>query len=144
MPAARVTRPETPDAIGTVRVFRGWRDREDSSVQLTIDSGDPLDRVLAVIGALYGVELSTPELPAAKPAAKARSVPPTTARKSAAARAPRSRKATTRPPRRTSAAKPDPGLVRAWAKATGHEVNDRGRVPAEVTAAYVAAGSPTD
>jgi hypothetical protein len=103
-----------------------------------------LDRVLAVISAVYGVELATPEAPAAKPAGRAPSTSETMARTSAAERAPRSRKAKTRPPRRTSAAKPDPGLVRAWAKANEHEVNDRGRVPADVTAAYVAAGSPTD
>jgi hypothetical protein len=108
-------------------------------VQLTIDSAEPLDRVLAVIGALYGVELTTPELPAAK----ARSVSAIAAEKAAAARTPRSRSATTRRPRRASATKPDPASVRAWAKANGHDVNDRGRVPAGVTDAYVAAGSPT-
>lgn len=112
-------------------------------MQLTIDSAEPLDRVLAVIGALYGVELTTPELPATKPAAKARSVSAIKAEKAAAARTPRSRSATTRRPRRASATKPDPASVRAWAKANGHNVNDRGRVPAEVTDAYVAAGSPT-
>lgn len=32
--------------------------------------------------------------------------------------------------------------VRAWAKANGHEVNGRGRLPAEVVAAYNAANLP--
>jgi hypothetical protein len=108
-----------------------------------LDSAEPLDRVLAVIGALYGVKLTTPELPAIKPAAKARSISAIAAEKTAAARTPRSRTATTRPPRRASATKPDPASVRSWAKANGHDVNDRGRVPAKVTDAYVAAGSPT-
>jgi Lsr2 len=113
-------------------------------VQVTIDSAEPLDRVLAVIGALYGVELTTPELPATKPAAKARSVMAIAAEKPAAVRTPRSRTATTRRPRQASETKPDPASVRAWAKANGHDVNDRGRVPAGVTDAYVvAAGSPT-
>jgi hypothetical protein len=112
-------------------------------VQLTIDSAEPLGRVLAVIGALYGVELTTPELPVAKPAAKAHPVTAIKAKKAAAVRTPRSRTATTRRPRRASTTKPDPASVRAWAKVNGNDVNDRGRVPAEVTDAYVAAGSPT-
>jgi Lsr2 len=137
------TRPEKPAAIGTVLAFGGWHYREDSPVQLTIDSAEPLDRVLAVIGALYGVKLTTPELPAVKPAAKTRSVSPIKAEKTAAARTPRSRTATTQPPRRAPATKPDPASVRAWAKANGHNVNDRGPMPAKLTDAYVAAGSPT-
>jgi hypothetical protein len=101
-------------------------------VQLTIDSAEPLEKVLAVIGALYNVEVATT---AAAPAAR---------QKPRAANAARSRRATTGPARRASVAKPDPASVRAWAKTTGLEVNDRGRVPANVTAAYVAAGAPTD
>jgi hypothetical protein len=112
-------------------------------VQLTIDSSESIDRVLAVIGALYGVELATTEVQAAKPPARTRPVSRTAARKTAAPGKPSSRKATARPPRRTSPAKPDAGLVRAWAKANGHELSDRGRVPAHVTAAYIASGSPT-
>lgn len=34
---------------------------------------------------------------------------------------------------------PSPRLVRDWARSNGYEVSDRGRVPAEVTAAYEAA-----
>jgi hypothetical protein len=113
-------------------------------VQLTIDSAEPLEKVLAVIGALYNVEVATPDRPAAKKSPRARAAAKATRKKSTGTTAPGSRKATTRRSRRASAAKPDPASVRAWAKANGHEVNARGRMPANVTAAYVAAGAPTD
>jgi Lsr2 len=118
--------------------LRGW------TVQLTIDSAEPLEKVLAAIGALYNVEVATPAPPVAKKATRVRVTGPATRQNSPATHGPRSRKASTRPSRRASVAKPDPASVRAWAKTTGLEVNDRGRVPASVTAAYVAAGAPTD
>ncbi len=34
---------------------------------------------------------------------------------------------------------PSPRLVRDWARSNGYDVSDRGRVPADVTAAYQAA-----
>ena len=46
---------------------------------------------------------------------------------------------------RSSTARPsqdyDPAAVRAWAVSTGHEVSTRGRVSAELVAAYRAAGN---
>jgi hypothetical protein len=54
------------------------------------------------------------------------------ARKTAGGR--RGRKATT-----TSTLGPSPRLVRDWARSNGYEVSDRGRVPADVIAAYEAA-----
>jgi hypothetical protein len=117
---------------------------EGSSVQLTIDSAEPLEQVLAAVGALYNVEVATSAPSVAKKATRARAAAPATRQKSPATHGPRSRKAATRPSRRASAVKPEPASVRAWAKATGLDVNDRGRVPANVTAAYVAAGAPTD
>ncbi|MFJ7189702.1 histone-like nucleoid-structuring protein Lsr2 [Streptomyces bacillaris] len=36
----------------------------------------------------------------------------------------------------TAASSGDTALVRAWAKENGYEVNDRGRVPAEIKQAY--------
>jgi hypothetical protein len=92
---------------------------------------------------MYNVEVATPARPVAKKATRARAAAPASRQKAAATPGPRSRKAATRPSRRASAVKPDPASVRAWAKANGHEVNDRGRVPANLTAAYVAAGAPT-
>lgn len=47
------------------------------------------------------------------------------------------RSATTRGKSRVSVGgSPDTAKIRAWAKENGHEVNDRGRVPAKVKAAY--------
>jgi hypothetical protein len=136
-------RPELP-AFARLGVVRGMTPLRGSTVQLTIDSAEPLEQVLAAIGALYNVEVATPGPPVAKKTTRARVTRPATRQASPATQGPRSRKASTRPSRRASAATPNPASVRAWAKTTGLEVNDRGRVPAIVTAAYVAAGAPTD
>ncbi|MEW2424551.1 Lsr2 family protein [Streptomyces nigra] len=39
----------------------------------------------------------------------------------------------------TAASSGDTALIRAWAKENGYEVNDRGRVPAEIKEAYAKA-----
>jgi hypothetical protein len=111
-------------------------------VQLSIDSTEPLDKVLAVVGALYGVELvaASPVESAAPPDARTNA---DTARADATGKALRKRRPAVRGSRRTQAAKPDPVAVRAWARANGHEVSNRGRVAAAVLAAYTAAGLPT-
>lgn len=83
-------------------------------MQLTIDSTEPLERVLPVVAALYGVELSVAAPPAAVPRQRASG------------------------PRRRQRSKPDPAAVRSWARANGHEVKDRGRVPDAVISAYLA------
>lgn len=107
-------------------------------MHITIDSDESLDKVLAVVGALYGVALRVDD-PAPAPATRLRRADaadqPRRQRDTA-----RSRR-TTRSPRRT-ARSTDPALIRSWAKANGHSVRDRGRVPAAVTAAYLAAGAP--
>ena len=43
------------------------------------------------------------------------------------------------PARASSGGNPDTAKIRAWAKKNGHEVNDRGRVPATLREAYAAA-----
>lgn len=102
-------------------------------MQITIDSSEPLDRVLPVIAALYGVDLAaSPRTPH-----PGRSAVPSTAsrketRKTAAKRKP---VATTRS--RRGKRQPDAVDVRSWARANGHDVKDRGRVPAAVLAAYL-------
>lgn len=111
-------------------------------MQVTIDSDEPLERVLRVVGALYGVEL-TVALPT-EGAAGAAGAP--------AEAAPRPARAGTRPRRsgaaggvrstpagRRGARKPsevDRAAVRDWARAHGYEVRDRGRVPNAVLTAY--------
>jgi hypothetical protein len=103
-------------------------------VQLTIDSSEPLERVLPVVAALYGVELTVSAAPVVVPRQRASSGPPRGAA--------RPRKAPDRSraagPRRRQRSKPDPATVRRWARANGHEVKDRGRVPDAVISAYLA------
>jgi hypothetical protein len=86
-------------------------------MQVTFDSSEPLERVLPVVAAVYGVELtSAAEL---KPRGKRNVVPAASGR-------------------RSRRAKPDAGDVRTWARANGHQVSDRGRVPAAILNAYLA------
>ncbi len=94
-------------------------------MQVTIDSTEPLERVLPVINALYGVSLSVPSdaISAAKAPARR-------------ARATRSQQ---RPARRNKRPEITASAVREWARSTGHQVSDRGRVAAELVEAYRAA-----
>ncbi|HVX43985.1 MAG TPA: histone-like nucleoid-structuring protein Lsr2, partial [Mycobacteriales bacterium] len=99
---------------------------------------ESLDSVLRVVGSVYGVQVGVVDGSAPAP------------RKSAG----RPRKAAGRPrksagrPRKTAAASsgrgrrsaaPSPTDVRAWARANGHTVSDRGRLPAPIIDAYLAA-----
>ena len=52
------------------------------------------------------------------------------------------RPATQAPRRRTTAPSGDAGVQRAWARANGISVRERGRIPGGVTEAWRAAGSP--
>ncbi len=110
-------------------------------MQLMVDSAEPLENVLLVVGAMYGVELSVagnsgplsvPETaPATRRAARKRS------RKTAS-------KAASGPTgggRRGRKRAVDSADVRAWARANGHAVKDRGRVPAAVVDAYRNSGT---
>jgi hypothetical protein len=107
-------------------------------LKVTIDSSEPLDDALRVIGALYDVTLtaasSTPEEQAA-PVEAAR----TTSRRNRGGR--RTAKATPRSRRapRKSAAKRgsvSTAQLRSWARDNGHEVSDRGPISASVATAY--------
>jgi Lsr2 len=121
-------------------------------MQLTIDSKEPLDRVLQVVGSLYGVQLTVEEsaTPAARPRADQGRRGSGTARAGAAERASgrgRSPEASPAPAPRGSrrgragaagapAARLDTAALRTWARENGHAVRDRGRIPAAVVAAY--------
>jgi Lsr2 len=103
-------------------------------MQLTIDSTEPLDHVLRVVESLYGVELSATAKPLPGKPSHARSSVPrraSGAAKKTAKPASASRQSATR-----RAAKTDPAIIRNWARANGHTIRDRGRVPATVVAAY--------
>jgi hypothetical protein len=121
-------------------------------MQLTIDSTEPLDRVLSVVSSLYGVELAVvSEGPAParatsapRPRAASGSRGGRAARKTAAAPAARADTARKAAPakratgngrsRRSPVA--DLAAVRSWARANGFQVSDRGRVSNAVLKAY--------
>jgi hypothetical protein len=108
-------------------------------MQLTIDSNEPLQRVLDVVGSLYGVRLTvsteTPEAmgvagsrPRRGAAPKSRSARPRGKAVPARSHGSRSTASTT--------SAPDSATVRRWAHANGVAVKGRGRIPASVVAAY--------
>ncbi len=107
-------------------------------MQLSIDPNDPIDRVLSVVGALYGVRVVVD--PAATPGTTPAPATTPAARRTSAGRAarPRAASSTARQGRGGRAA-PATAAVRAWAREHGHEVSDRGPLPASVVAEYVAA-----
>lgn len=96
-------------------------------MQVTIDSTEPLDRVLPVISALYGVSLTV------APDAAGTTAAPAQGRRSRTAR-PQPRAA-----RRNKRTDVSASAVREWARSNGHQVSDRGRVAAEILDAYRAA-----
>ena len=98
-------------------------------MQVTIDSTEPLDRVLPVINALYGTSLTVSEPAGTNEAARP------------APRRSRSTKPGTRATagRRNKRSVVTPGAVREWARSNGHEVSSRGRISAELLEAYRAA-----
>jgi hypothetical protein len=133
-------------------------------MQLLINADDNLDDVLVVLGRLFGRELqdvgprglstdapsgtrssAASAGPAGKrtPATKGRSATPRGAARgeSAAKRtgASRGKKGATSSSTAGASSPLDTSPVRAWARANGHAVNARGRLPASVIKAYIAA-----
>jgi hypothetical protein len=122
-------------------------------VKITLDSSEPLEDAIRVLGAMYDVRLVVSgDQEATKPvedvAAKASgtqgqtrklsgSKKPRSAAASAAARPGRSK------PRSVSVGggRPSNAEVRAWARENGLAVSDRGRVAGSVMAAYRSANS---
>jgi hypothetical protein len=126
--------------------------RKATALKLTLDSSEPLEHAMRVLGALYGVTmiLSTDEEDASKPTrengTKPASSKSTARRKPSAARqgrpvAPATDAATdaaesTQETAPRSAGSPSNAEVRSWARQNGLTVSDRGRVPASVVTAY--------
>jgi hypothetical protein len=133
-------------------------------MQLLINADDNLDDVLVALGQLFGRELQDAGPRGLSPDASSRSVSSAAGASPAGKRAPatKGRSATPRGAARgesaakrtgasrgkkgaasvtTSAASTplDTSPVRAWARANGHAVNARGRLPASVIKAYLAA-----
>jgi hypothetical protein len=112
-----------------------------STVKVTIDSTEPLTDTLRVVGALYNVTLevaadSRSVTSSTGNAGKASSTAATKSR-TGSARTPRKRTTGKRAPSRKSNTRPaSTSTVRAWARENGYAIADRGRVPADVVAAY--------
>src|SRR4051812_32567107 len=103
-------------------------------LKLTVDSSEPLEDALRVVGALYGVTLVvSQDAGAASPRTEAPTAKP---KKRSLGAKPRTRKgsATTGSGSRTrsagSAGVASTADVRSWARHTGLAVSSRGRVPA--------------
>lgn len=93
---------------------------------LTIDSTEPLAKVAAVVGALYGVELVVgggTEV-ASSGRRRSRAIASSTTAKRSAGRA------------RKGGQKVDPKIVRQWAVDQGMTVSTRGQLPKAVLVAY--------
>jgi hypothetical protein len=108
-------------------------------VKITIDSSEPLQDALRVIGALYDVDLSVSGGEEAGASPAKRSATTTTSR----SRAPSRPRSSTRPT--TAAAKSSTPVstleLRSWARQNGFTVSERGRVATKIIAAYRAAHS---
>jgi len=106
-------------------------------VQLTIDSTEPLESVLAVLGSVYQLQLSAgPRTDASTVSAsdstgagKKVKTSPVAGRSSTAAGG-------SRRSRRDTAAAVDPSAVRGWARDNDMAVSVRGRIPAGLLSAY--------
>ena len=116
-------------------------------MKLTLDSAEPLDEALRVVGALYGVRLAVSTDDASEVEAADQPAPETvTARATAGRRTSTSRarrqagKGGRATSRRRSTRRTDPSgntaEIRAWARRTGLAVSDRGRISGTVLAAY--------
>jgi hypothetical protein len=111
--------------------------RKASPVKVTIDSGEPLQDALRVVGALYDVQIVV-----APPGGRASATPRSTGTAGTApvSRAPRGPRTTGK---RSAAAKSSTPVstleLRSWARQNGFTVSERGRVATQVIAAYRAA-----
>jgi len=105
-------------------------------VKVTIDSSEPLDDAVRVLGAVYNVQLAvTGPVLATIDTALPRLTKAAAATKKPVAGASR----TTRGRHTKNTAPPSSKELRAWAQANGHHVSGRGRVPSTLMDAYRAA-----
>jgi hypothetical protein len=124
-------------AIRLLATFR----KAASTLKVTIDSTEPLTDTLRVVGALYNVTLevtgdATSVTSSSDNAGKASS---TAAAESRTGGARAARRSSTGKRARSGASKARPAstsTVRAWARENGYDIASRGRVPADVVAAY--------
>jgi hypothetical protein len=108
-------------------------------VKITIDSSEPLQDALRVLGALYDVDLS---LSNGTAAGQQETAVPDTGKKSASRpkASSGSRSATRKKSAAAKSSTPVSNLeLRSWARQNGFTVSERGRVATKVVAAYRAA-----
>jgi hypothetical protein len=108
-------------------------------VKVTIDSSEPLEDAVRVLGALYQVTLVVSPAADSRRAPGARGSVATTSRTAPSAATPtaRPKRADRRRKRgRTQAAPLDNAEVRSWARTQGYSIADRGRLPRDVIQAY--------
>lgn len=102
-------------------------------MQLTIDASEPLDRVLAAVGALYGVSLTvTSEGDGTEPPAAAAA--PANGGSGRRGRRPRRTDRSGQPARRGT--RPATAQVREWAREQGMAISPRGRLSESLITAY--------
>ncbi|HET8600874.1 MAG TPA: histone-like nucleoid-structuring protein Lsr2 [Segeticoccus sp.] len=110
-------------------------------MKITIDSSEPLEDAIRVIGAAYGVTLTTEtsngavEEPA-QPTEPAQPKKAASSRRSAKSRSASRRPANGRRGGKKRLAKVSNAELRSWARENGHTVSDRGRIPASIATAY--------
>ena len=125
---------------------------EGTPVKITIDSTEPLEDAIRVLGAMYGVRLvvagdQDATRPVEDDASKTTSARNGQARKRTGSKRtrPAAAKATARAGRSKrrsvprASGRPTNAEVRAWARENGLTVSDRGRVAGSVMAAYLSA-----
>jgi hypothetical protein len=97
-------------------------------LKLTLDSSEPLEDAMRVIGALYGVTLGVAPNDADDRSSvdQQKEAPETTKKPVGRARA----------AKRAGPALSNNAEVRSWARQTGLTISDRGRIPTSVVAAY--------
>ena len=110
-------------------------------MKVTIDATDSLSDTIRVINALFDVTLAQVDGDNGRTATARRSAPPRKPEASASKRS--TAKVSTRPVRSNRSTSPttpaSASQIRAWARANGHVVRDRGTIPAAIRAAFEAA-----
>ena len=101
----------------------------ETTVQLTIDTSQPLEDVLRVLGAMYNVGITVEPAPEPTP-----SPTRTTARRATARR--RAGRTPVRSHGTTSRSGASSAEIRAWAVANGFDVGTKGRIPRAVVDAF--------
>ncbi len=111
------------------------------SVKITIDSSEPLEDALRVLGAMYRVDLVVTAAPAAETDGDTFVAASSAGVTSAATRKKRRSSGRTRGSGRKAGGPVSNAELRTWAKQHGYAVADRGRVPRAVLDAYRASQS---